>query len=268
MNSKLVFCVILVGLLLVPFSRTVRAQTAHPSVVEITDPATVRTAQRVLRARGLYAGPIDGVIQEETRRALLDFQGKTGINATGMVDRATLEALGILEDDRSLAKKTGDGTVATAETVGQATVTGVSVAGESTTKGATVVGKSTVRGASVALESSAAGLETAGKGVARGGGATLDTAGKAGKATTDGFARAGQGVTDFLGVSPSDDKIRRQLIRKLRRDPYLQDSQVHVLVDGGVVTLTFSDGSPEDYDRAAAIARAVKGVKDVEVRNP
>ena len=263
MNLKLVHYVILVSLLSVSVGEGARAQA-----VEITDRATVRTAQRVLRDNGLYAGPINGVVEEETRKALLDFQADTGINATGMVDRPTLEALGILEDDRSLAKKTGDGTVQTAETVGQATVTGVTVAGKSTAKGATVVGESTVKGVTVALESTATGLETAGKGVTKGGEATLDTAAKAGKATTHGFTRAGQGVTDFLGVSQSDNKIRKQLMKKLGRDPYLQDKQVRVLVEGGVATLTFSGGSPEDHDRAAAIARAIKGVKDVVVHIP
>ena len=268
MNSKLVHSLVLVSLLCVPVWEGARAQAADPSAVEITDPATVRTAQRALRGKGLYAGPINGVVEEETSRALLDFQGQTGINATGMVDRPTLEALGILEDDRSFVKKTSDGTVKMAEAVGDATVTGVTVAGKTTAKGVTVAGTSTAKGATVALESTATGLETAGKGVVKGGEASLDTAGKAGKATADGFTRAGQGVTDFLGVSQSDNKIRKQLVKKLDRDPYLQDSQVRVLVEGGVATLTFSGGSPEDYDRAAAIARAVKGVKDVVIQSP
>ncbi len=268
MNSKLVHCMILAGLLCVPVWGASRAQAADPSGVEITDPATVRTAQRVLRDRGLYAGPVSGVADEETRKALLDFQGQARINATGMVDRPTLEALGILEDDRSLVKKTGDGTVHTAEAVGQATVTGVTAAGEGTAKGVTVAGESTAKGVTVALDSTANGLETAGKGVTKAGEATLGTAAQAGKTTTDGFTKAGQGVTDFLGISQSDAKIRKQLMKKLDRDPYLQDNQVHILVQEGVVTLTFSGGSAEDYDRAAAIARAVKGVKDVAIRNP
>ena len=268
MNSKLVHCMILVSLLCVPVRGEARAQASGPSTLEITDPATVRTAQRVLRGKGFYQGPISGLVEEQTRKALLDFQQAASINASGMVDRPTLQALGILEDDRSLAKKTSDGTVQTAEAVGQATVTGVTVAGESTAKGVTV-----------AVESTATGLETAGRGVVRGGQATLNAAGKAGeataqgskklgKATTGGLTKAGQVVTDFLGVSQSDNKIRKQLRKKLDRDPYLQDSQVHVLVEEGLATLTFSGGSPEDYDRAATIARAVKGVKDVEIRKP
>ena len=269
MNSKFVPRMVLVSIVLfAPVPGIVFGQTTDPSALEITDPATVRTAQRALRDRGFYSGPINGLVEEETRKALLDFQQAAGINATGRVDRATLEALGILEDDRSLLKKTGEGAVQTAQTAGEATVTAVTVAGKSTAKGVTVAGTSTARGTTVAFNSTVSGLETAGRGVMKGGEATLDTAAKAGETTTGGVKKAGQGVTDFLGVSQSDNKIRKQLVKKLDRDPYLQDSQVHVLVERGVVTLTFSGGSPEDYDRTAAIARAVKGVKEVVVHSP
>ncbi len=268
MNSRPVHCMILVSLLGVPISGVAGAQSTDPSTVERTDPATVRTAQRALRDRDHYSGPIDGLVEEETRKGLLRFQEQAGIDATGMVDRPTLVALGILEDDRSLLKKIGQGAVQTAQTAGEATVTGVTIAGKSTAKGVTVAGTSTARATTTAFNSTATGLETAGKGVAKGGEATLDTAARVGRTTTGGVKNAGLGVTDFLGVSQSDRKIRKQLLKKLDRDPYVQDKQVHVLVEGSVVTLTFSGGSPEDYDRAAAIARAVKGVKDVVVRNP
>ena len=268
MNSWPVHCMILVSLLCVPVRGVAPAQTTDPSTLEMTDPATVRTAQRALRHRGFYSGPINGLVEEETRKALLDFQQAAGIHATGLVDRATLEALSILEDDRSLLRKTGEGVVQTAQTGGEATVTGVTVAGKSTAKGVTVAATSTARGTTVAFNSTASGLETAGKGVAKGGAATLNTTAKAGKTATGGVKKTGQGVTDFLGVSQSDNKIRKQLVKKLARDPYLQDNQVHVLVERGVVTLTFSGGSPENYDRTSAIARAVKGVKEVVVRTP
>ena len=268
MNLKSVRHMVLVSILLSgPVRGIAFGQTTDPSTLKMTDPATVRTAQRALRDRGFYSGPINGLVEEETRKALLDFQQAAGIHATGLVDRATLEALSILEDDRSLLKKTGEGAVQTAQTVGEATVTGVTVAGKSTAKGVTVAATSTARGTTVAFNSTSSGLETAGKGVAKGGEATLNTAAKAGKTASGVVKKAGQGVTDFLGVSQSDNKIRKQLVKKLDRDPYLQDSQVHVLVERGVVTLTFSEGSPEDYDRTAAIARAVNGVKEVVVHS-
>ena len=124
MNSKFVPRMVLVSIVLfAPVPGIVFGQTTDPSALEMTDPATVRTAQRALRDRGFYSGPINGLVEEETRKALLDFQqAAAGINATGRVDRATLEALGILEDDRSLLKKTGEGAVQTAQTAGEANV--------------------------------------------------------------------------------------------------------------------------------------------------
>ena len=232
------------------------------------EPATVRTVQRVLRGKGFYAGPINGVVDPETRRALLDFQQRQGLTETGQVDRPTLVALDILQEDRSLARETGEGAVETAETVGEATLTGV-----------TVAGKSTAHTTAAALDTTATGLETAGKGMTRAGTTTVDTASQAvdttargargvTKTTSGGVRRAGEGFTDLLGVSQSDRKIRSQVLKKLDRDPTLQDRQVHVLVEDGLVRLTFTDGTPEDHDRAAAIARAVQGVKEVVVHTP
>ena len=185
-----------------------------------------------------------------------------------MVDRPTLIALGILEDDRGVLKKIGEGAVHTAETAGDVTLTGVTAAGKSTAKGVTVAGATTARGATTALNGTAHGLEAAGKGVAKGSEATLDTAATVGKTTSGGARKAGLGLTDFLGISKSDDKIRRQILKKLDRDPLLQDSQARIFVEKGVVTLTLAGRSPQQYDRAAAIARAVKGVKDVVVLSP
>ena len=268
MNSKLVQGMVLVGLLCAPVRGAAQTQSGGPPTQEITDPATVRTAQRALRDKDLYSGPINGVVEEETRRALLRFQEQAGIDATGMVDRPTLIALGILEDDRGVLKKTGEGAVHTAKTAGDVTLTGVTAAGKSTAKGVTVAGATTARGATTALNGTAHGLEAAGKGVAKGSEATLDTAATVGKTTSGGARKAGLGLTDFLGISKSDDKIRRQILKKLDRDPLLQDSQARIFVEKGVVTLTLAGGSPQQYDRAAAIARAVKGVKDVVVLSP
>lgn len=265
MKAKIVLCTIVTVFL--PLTMAVaRSQTAPSDTQEISDPATVRTVQRALRERGFYGGPIDGTMSELTRKSLLEFQGKEGLNATGMVDRSTLAALGIIENHKNPVARTGEDALKTAQTAGQATVAGT-----------TAAGKSTARGLVVAGESTATGLETAGKGVTQGGEAALGAAEKVGKTisqgatrlgrtTAEGARKAGEGVTDFLGVGQSDGKIRKQIMRQLVGDSHLSDVQVHVLVEGGVVTLTFGDSSSQDQDRAAAIARAVRGVKDVQVR--
>jgi LysM repeat protein len=56
--------------------------------------ARVAALQIGLRAHGCNAGPVDGVRGQLTTNALLAFQRKHGIRATGLVGRATRRALG------------------------------------------------------------------------------------------------------------------------------------------------------------------------------
>jgi peptidoglycan hydrolase-like protein with peptidoglycan-binding domain len=66
---------------------------AHPPVG--WSAATVRDAQLMLADRGLYTGPIDGVIGPATRSALAAFQRSSNLAATGRLDAQTLAALGV-----------------------------------------------------------------------------------------------------------------------------------------------------------------------------
>ncbi len=56
---------------------------------------TVRLLQRLLKERGLFAGAIDGVYGRSTERAVRQFQQQRGLAVTGIVNRATWEALGV-----------------------------------------------------------------------------------------------------------------------------------------------------------------------------
>jgi peptidoglycan hydrolase-like protein with peptidoglycan-binding domain len=49
----------------------------------------------MLADRGLYTGPIDGVIGPATRSALAAFQRSSNLAATGRLDAQTLAALGV-----------------------------------------------------------------------------------------------------------------------------------------------------------------------------
>ena len=53
----------------------------------------VLQAQRALTERGYHPGPTDGLMGPRTRRALRDFQLDMGLDATGLLDQATSEAL-------------------------------------------------------------------------------------------------------------------------------------------------------------------------------
>lgn len=63
------------------------------------DRSTVRKVQETLNARGLKAGPPNGVLGEATRSALRAFQKSEGFAVTGRPNPRTLAALGI--DERS-----------------------------------------------------------------------------------------------------------------------------------------------------------------------
>jgi peptidoglycan hydrolase-like protein with peptidoglycan-binding domain len=58
-------------------------------------PETVRRAQRILKSEGFDPGPINGVLGDKTEEALLQYQQKHGIEATGWLDRETRAKLGV-----------------------------------------------------------------------------------------------------------------------------------------------------------------------------
>jgi peptidoglycan hydrolase-like protein with peptidoglycan-binding domain len=55
----------------------------------------VRAAQQALRDQGYNPGPIDGVMGPRTTAALRDYQTKQGLTASGQLDDATMDKLGV-----------------------------------------------------------------------------------------------------------------------------------------------------------------------------
>jgi peptidoglycan hydrolase-like protein with peptidoglycan-binding domain len=53
----------------------------------------VRTAQQQLKSDGLYKGPIDGMMNHQTRVAIANFQKQNGLARTARLDRNTLGRL-------------------------------------------------------------------------------------------------------------------------------------------------------------------------------
>lgn len=66
------------------------AATSAPSAAPTLD---VRAAQRELRKRGYYSGPVDGVIGALTEAALREYQRDRGLSVTGRLDAPTLRSL-------------------------------------------------------------------------------------------------------------------------------------------------------------------------------
>ena len=58
-------------------------------------PETVRRVQQILKSQGYDPGPINGVLGPKTEEALLQYQQKENIEATGWLDRETKARLGV-----------------------------------------------------------------------------------------------------------------------------------------------------------------------------
>lgn len=60
-----------------------------------TERANVRAAQQALHDQGFDPGPIDGRMGPRTSAALRDYQTKQGLTASGQLDDATIDKLGV-----------------------------------------------------------------------------------------------------------------------------------------------------------------------------
>jgi peptidoglycan hydrolase-like protein with peptidoglycan-binding domain len=60
-----------------------------------TSGSTVAAVQRELAREGYDPGPIDGVLGGQTRSAIAAFQNDNGLAATGRIDTALLDQLGL-----------------------------------------------------------------------------------------------------------------------------------------------------------------------------
>jgi hypothetical protein len=58
-------------------------------------PETVRRVQQILKSEGYEPGPANGVLGPQTEEALLQYQQKHNIEATGWLDRETRAKLGV-----------------------------------------------------------------------------------------------------------------------------------------------------------------------------
>lgn len=65
----------------------------------------VKEVQRRLKLWGYYDGAVDGVFGAGTKKAVVAFQKKNGLNADGVVGKATYQALGMNDSYNALAGK-------------------------------------------------------------------------------------------------------------------------------------------------------------------
>lgn len=80
-----------------------REQSLPPPVSE----QLVRNVQDKLRAKGIDAGPVDGIWGPRTHAGLREFQQNQGLETTGQLNLATLSALGIPGEAAAAAGQSG-----------------------------------------------------------------------------------------------------------------------------------------------------------------
>lgn len=82
----------------------------------------IRTTQEELHARGFDPGPTDGIMGAKTRHALMQFQQRMDIPATGKPDQATISALeSQREAKRPVASSSDDASTVRAKVPDRAT---------------------------------------------------------------------------------------------------------------------------------------------------
>ena len=69
------------------------------------DEQLVRRMQQQLQAKGIDPGPIDGIWGPRTHDALQQFQQAQGLKASGQLNAATLDALGILDGTQTASAR-------------------------------------------------------------------------------------------------------------------------------------------------------------------
>jgi len=80
---------------LVPVRESSGSVETRGSSTVVSDEADIRRMQEVLIEKGFYHGRVDGRLGPETRQALITFQQREGIEASGRLDERTFTALGI-----------------------------------------------------------------------------------------------------------------------------------------------------------------------------
>ena len=68
----------------------------------------MRAVEEALKAKGYRPGKIDGVVDEEARAAIRQFQQDNGFSVTGMVDQKTADRLGVRISSKSGRSSTSE----------------------------------------------------------------------------------------------------------------------------------------------------------------
>ena len=106
---KLIFVMLLASLFAVASNAQTTAKPAETATTQTEKPKRqifrankdqVSQAQKMLKEKAMYSGEETGKLDTDTRGGLKKFQSENGLNATGTLNRATLEKMGIELTDK------------------------------------------------------------------------------------------------------------------------------------------------------------------------
>lgn len=228
--------------LILPATGWMAGSSNEPQGEQRFEKATIEKVQQKLKDEGFDPGPIDGIFGPQTHQALRTFQAEEGLQASGRLNRKTLEALGIEQPSGGLVGAVASGTKTAGKVVGSAAAT----AGKATAKAAVASGKAAAKAAAVTGKAVAKGA----KGVARG------------------AAQAADETKDFLVGEDADEKLRKRVESRLKEDERIDTDAIDVRVKDSNVTLHFTGGTRDQWNRATFLTQEVEGVDHVFVRLP
>jgi peptidoglycan hydrolase-like protein with peptidoglycan-binding domain len=259
---------LLVGLTLFTVS-TVQAQTSEvtrpedsklESVNLVITSKEVSAVQAALLGRGYYNARPNGVLDGATREAIRAYQTDNKLEATGKIDRATLESLEISYPATGKEANTGrrNGVL---PKVGYAAKDGAVASKDAVTGASRKVVNTTKAGYDKTVEKTTGALNR-GKDVTIGVGESTAKGAKTATRKTQGAAQR----TSTAVIGRSDLDVHTDVREILNADP--QTQKFVTSVKSGSVTVKLPPGYEQDYGDVIASIRRVNGVKSVVVVQP
>jgi peptidoglycan hydrolase-like protein with peptidoglycan-binding domain len=220
----------------------------------------VSAVQAALLGRGYYNARPNGVLDGSTREAIRAYQTDNKLEATGKIDRATLESLEISYPATGKEANSGrrNGVL---PKIGYATKDSAVATKDAATGTTRKVANTTKAGYDKTVEKTTGALNR-GKEVTVGVGESTTKGAKTAAHKTQGAA---QRTSDAV-VGRSDVDIHTQVRDILNADP--ETKKFVTSVKSGNVTVKLTPGYEKDYSNLIASIRRLSGVKSVVVVQP
>jgi hypothetical protein len=213
--------------------------------------------QRALISRGYLLAEPSGRMDQATREGLLAFQESQGLRATGEIDRAVMDQLGVSFPvaDRDDGHRRRQGWL---PKIGYRVKDTSAKVGKATAETAREAGRGTKRGVTRAVSATGTALDRSGEKLQDAGEASIDGVKGIGK----GLRVASTEVEDRM-IGRSDAEIQRDVRALLNARS--ETRSLRTEVERGEVTLVSGPGQEMDLSPTVSEIRKISGVRSVVV---